>query len=258
MLLILLSASFSGPFDSVGGRLSVSHFSLTHWFSVLAGLLFFLPLCPSLFTRQTELSIYGSIFLFRKVFDSIRSFQIRLLTTQHSSADTIRLWLERSGNDVPLDIEIFLRVAHAKPKPDIPTLRVRRTTASLTPLTPSWNVSFPSHTLPSHYMFSHPPPAGNAPIVMPPSPTSSQESLSPPFGGHSHERFANPLPPASMHWGHIVFFYLSQQMKRWERFVFRFDKQFTSMGALKAINGTVFGHQFSPCLMIYLQGTRLA
>lgn len=93
---------------------------------------------------------------------------------------------------------------------------------------------------------------------MPPSPTSSQESLSPPFGGHGHERSSNPLPPASMHWGHIVFFYLSQQMKRWERFVFRFDKQFTSMGALKAINGTVFGHRFPPFLMIYLQGTRLA
>jgi hypothetical protein len=43
-----------------------------------------------------------------------------------------------------------------------------------------------------------------------------------------------------MHWGHIAFFYLVEQMHRWERFVFRFDKQFTSMGALKAINGEVF------------------
>ena len=42
-----------------------------------------------------------------------------------------------------------------------------------------------------------------------------------------------------MHWGHIAFFYLVEQMHRWERFIFRFDKQFTSMGALKAINGEV-------------------
>ncbi|KIM38078.1 hypothetical protein M413DRAFT_250649 [Hebeloma cylindrosporum] len=168
--------------------------------------------------------------------------KIRLMTTQHTSADTIRLWLERSGNDVPLDIEIFLRVAHAKPKPDVPSLRVRRTPSTLAPLTPSWNVSFPSHTLPSHYMVSHPPAVGNAPIALPPSPTTSQENLSSPFGGHSQERSPNTVPLSSMHWGHIVFFYLAQQMKRWERFVFRFDKQFTSMGALKAINGD------APCL----------
>ncbi len=41
----------------------------------------------------------------------------------------------------------------------------------------------------------------------------------------------------NMHWGHIAFYYLVEQMHRWERFVFRFDKQFTSIGALKAIEG---------------------
>lgn len=40
-----------------------------------------------------------------------------------------------------------------------------------------------------------------------------------------------------MHWGHIAFFYLVEQMHRWERFVFRFDKQFASLSALKGING---------------------
>ena len=42
----------------------------------------------------------------------------------------------------------------------------------------------------------------------------------------------------NMHWGHIAFYYLVEQMHRWERFVFRFDKQFASIGALKAIEGT--------------------
>lgn len=40
-----------------------------------------------------------------------------------------------------------------------------------------------------------------------------------------------------MHWGHIAFFYLAEQMHRWERFVFRFDKHFTSISALKALAG---------------------
>lgn len=41
----------------------------------------------------------------------------------------------------------------------------------------------------------------------------------------------------SMHWGHIAFYYLTEQMHRWERFVFRFDKQFHSISALKSIVG---------------------
>ena len=32
-----------------------------------------------------------------------------MVTTQDSSADIIRLWLERSGHNTPLDIEIFLK-----------------------------------------------------------------------------------------------------------------------------------------------------
>lgn len=41
----------------------------------------------------------------------------------------------------------------------------------------------------------------------------------------------------NMHWGHIAFYYLCEQMHRWERFSFKFDKQFASIGALKAIEG---------------------
>ena len=41
----------------------------------------------------------------------------------------------------------------------------------------------------------------------------------------------------SIHWGHIAFYYLAEQMHRWERFVFRFDKRFASTDALKSIIG---------------------
>ena len=40
-----------------------------------------------------------------------------------------------------------------------------------------------------------------------------------------------------MHWGYIAFYYLMQQMHRWERFVFRFDRQFSSINALKTMTG---------------------
>ncbi|KAJ3483625.1 hypothetical protein NLJ89_g12047 [Agrocybe chaxingu] len=70
---------------------------------------------------------------------------------------------------------------------------------------------------------------------MPPSPAGNQDGWAPHTS--SHDRPANVVSRVSMHWGHIAFFYLVEQMHRWERFVFRFDKQFTSMGALKSING---------------------
>ncbi|PPQ78248.1 hypothetical protein CVT25_011707 [Psilocybe cyanescens] len=165
--------------------------------------------------------------------------KIRLLTTQHSSADTIRLWLERSGDTVPLDIEIFLRVANSKESPEATAVRLRRTSSQLAPISaPGWNVSFPASNSSPHYIVAHPPlppSVGNVAIIMPPSPPPHHDSWgpSPPVV----ERQANAVSRVSMHWGHIAFFYLVEQMHRWERFVFRFDKQFTSMGALKSING---------------------
>ncbi|KAF8157136.1 hypothetical protein B0H34DRAFT_488382 [Crassisporium funariophilum] len=169
--------------------------------------------------------------------------KIRLCTTQHASADTIRLWLERSGESVPLDIEIFLRVA--KPGSEPPSTRPRRISTPLTPITtPPWSVSFAQPQPSSHYVIPHaappPPMGGNVTIVMPPSPPGHHDGWSVgghPFGNNHHERSVNVISRASMHWGHIAFFYLVEQMHRWERFVFRFDKQFTSMGALKSING---------------------
>ena len=170
--------------------------------------------------------------------------QIRLLTTQHSSADTIRLWLERSGEKVPLDIEIFLRVTKAGS--ETPSTCAGRGSSSplLAPITPPWSTSL-SHHQGTPYMIPHAPPpmqsVANVTIVMPPSPASHQDGWS--IGGypfHSNDRPPSTVSRSSMHWGHIAFFYLVEQMHRWERFVFRFDKQFASMGALKAINGDVF------------------
>ncbi len=39
-------------------------------------------------------------------------------------------------------------------------------------------------------------------------------------------------------------------MHRWERFVFRFDKQFTSMGALKSINGACWSYNTQPITIL--------
>ncbi|KAH7882806.1 hypothetical protein F5I97DRAFT_1899617 [Phlebopus sp. FC_14] len=153
--------------------------------------------------------------------------KIRLVTTQSSSPDTIRLWLERSGDKVPLDIEIYLRVSG--PLPDT-TSRTR----SPTPWLP------PPPSPPPHYVLPHPPgtaillPPAHTPIIVPQSP--------------SHHDAWGPSPPApssrsspqmqrNSHWGHIAIFYLIEQMHRWQRFVFRFDKQFPSISALKSING---------------------
>ena len=85
------------------------------------------------------------------------------------------------------------------------------------------------------------PSTSTPPIIIPHSPPHYDWSggLSPP----------PPLPPlpstlsvanqsrASSHWGHIVIYYLVEQMHRWERFVFRFDRQFPSWQALKSVSG---------------------
>lgn len=60
----------------------------------------------------------------------------------------------------------------------------------------------------------------------------------PPLVASERERSSNhQRSKKNMHWGHIAFFYLVEQMHRWKRFVFRFEKQFTSVTALRAIEG---------------------
>ncbi|KAF8628064.1 hypothetical protein AX17_006067 [Amanita inopinata Kibby_2008] len=170
--------------------------------------------------------------------------KIRLITTQQSSADTVRLWLERSGTSVPLDIEIFLRVASVR-SPEGPVGRRRRSSSPASG-PPTWSIPVTHHNgVTAHYVLTHPvhastpgitilPPA-HTPIVLPPSPSLSDGWST--SSRSSEERQAQPPSRSSMHWGHIAVFYLVEQMHRWERFVFRFDKQFVSMGALKSISG---------------------
>ncbi|KAK2465099.1 hypothetical protein APHAL10511_002907 [Amanita phalloides] len=169
--------------------------------------------------------------------------RIRLVTNLQSSADTIRLWLERSGTSVPLDIEIVLRVTGFKSQ-DGSFSRRRR---SVSPVSgpPTWSIPVSSHNgLAIHYLILHPVYASSAgiaiipppPIVLPPSPTMSDSWSASSRSSDERPSQAN-TPRTSIHWGYIAVYYLVEQMHRWERFVFRFDKYFASMSALKSING---------------------
>lgn len=164
--------------------------------------------------------------------------QIRLVTTQNSSADTIRLWLERSGDTASLDIEIFLRVNSTTTET---TSRAR----SVSPSSWAYPLPPPGGSAPATYVIAQPThtplpltglPPSHTPIIIPPSPSHHDPWGSPPHPSSSQQQLG-PQSKASMHWGHIAIFYLVGQMHRWERFVFRFDKQFTSMAALKSIAG---------------------
>ncbi|KAL0581575.1 hypothetical protein V5O48_000504 [Marasmius crinis-equi] len=199
---------------------------------------------------------------------------IRLLTTQHSSPDIIRLWLERSGPSVPLDIEIYLRVVKSSSDASPSTrLRTRRSTSPpstaalfYSSLSSAYHQVYaggagsPLAGSPpvTHYVIPHPstslPPA-HTPLIVPlashPATTfhdgwASPIPHSPPFmSSHVFRERRNPKhdrslvngPRNGQHWGWIAMFYLVEQMQRWERFVFRFDKQFNSIAALKSING---------------------
>lgn len=143
---------------------------------------------------------------------------------------------------MPLDIEIFLRVTGSEA-----SSRRRRHSLSMSPppSPPPWPVFSHHQGIGSHYVIPHPPisPAGIAilppphtPIILPPSPGGHDTWISSPHP--SVDRAVPSSSRSSLHWGHIATYYLVEQMHRWERFIFRFDKQFTSMSALKSINGT--------------------
>ncbi len=187
--------------------------------------------------------------------------QIRLVTSHASSAETIRLWLERSGRTVPLDIEIVLR---SHPTADGLS---RRRYLSLPPPHAAGDpwVTGGGWTTPPPLLHTAAAPAAGGTALhlqiggahqsvhmvpvqavvpadtvgpVPPSPSHTSEWDMPPL-------LANPertMPSQqrlrkNMHWGHIAFYYLVEQMPRWERFIFKFDKQFLSIAALKAIEG---------------------
>ncbi|KAI0064982.1 hypothetical protein BV25DRAFT_1822762 [Artomyces pyxidatus] len=168
--------------------------------------------------------------------------KIRLVTSPNASADTIRLWLERSGSRVPLDIEIFLQIQNQGASTTSSRPRARSPS--------SWPYLSTPPTAATHYVQIQ---ANNAqpstaiqiiptatPIVLPPSPPHHDAAI---FGSPPSTPTALPSlttttqSRASSHWGHIAIFYLVEQMHRWERFVFRFDKQFSSWHALKSISG---------------------
>ncbi|KZT70500.1 hypothetical protein DAEQUDRAFT_667831 [Daedalea quercina L-15889] len=185
---------------------------------------------------------------------------IRLVTTQSTSADTIRLWLERSGSTVPLDIEILLRSHPSSSTETPPRRRVSPPAATLSewgwippPAPPAHGGlggTTATYATPGLPLFPQPPALGaTAPGIqhthsagststhghddlwgMPPLVPTGSSSLSERPSSHQRNK-------KNMHWGHIAFFYLVEQMHRWQRFVFRFEKQFTSVTALRAIEG---------------------
>lgn len=160
-----------------------------------------------------------------------------MVTTQNSSADTIRLWLERSGNTVPLDIEIFLRISGNSAEPPARARSISPSSPWAYPHAPgssavTYVIAQPTHTALAIPIL----PPSHTPIMIPPSPPHHDTWNSPPHPSSSSQQPPTPSK-STMHWGHIAMFYLVGQMHRWERFVFRFDKQFSSMAALKSITG---------------------
>jgi len=120
------------------------------------------------------------------------------------------------------------------------------------PASPTWGHPFSHHQggVATHYVIPHPPhpattipilPPAHTPIIMPPSPSHDAWPSAP---SSPSEKSSSPSR-TSMHWGHIAVYYLVEQMHRWERFVFRFDKQFSSMAALKSITGARISFVFN-------------
>ncbi|KAJ7773839.1 hypothetical protein B0H16DRAFT_113382 [Mycena metata] len=191
--------------------------------------------------------------------------KIRLFTNQRSSPDTIRLWLERSGANVPLDIEIYLRVVTPGAlSPDAVAGSPYTSRRRFSPHHPLHHFAHPPAPTPLPPLFGTGPlslslglGAGGAshavlvphftPSVTPfivPQPHHGGWESPPPLTvyhqlGHGHAQGLGGQEGGgtAAHWGHIAVYYLVQQMHRWERFVFRFDKAFGSIGALKSIIG---------------------
>lgn len=175
------------------------------------------------------------------------------------------MWLERSGYTVPLDIEIYLRVADqpaGNNANDSQRRRRRRSSGSL-PHSPSWMTFAPHNGVATHYVMPHslhqpifptalPTATTHVPFIPPLSPTNqdslTQASIVSSNSGQTSGAVdtrssgtsvtANNRP--NIHWAHIAFYYLIEQMPRWERFIFRYDKMFKSMTAIASINGALY------------------
>ncbi|KAF5349078.1 hypothetical protein D9756_009428 [Leucocoprinus leucothites] len=211
---------------------------------------------PKLWAKPESVScLRFHILDFHLLFLAIRThtnilLQIRLITTPTSSPELIRLWLERSGHSVSLDIEIYLRVVEHPSTPqssyvnanfiDAQRRRGRRSSGSGGSTGSSWS-SFTSHNgIMTHYVYP------GAPISPLQAPSAAVASPSIPPAGEHREIITNgagvgigvgAANKPNIYWAHIAFYYLVEQMPRWERFVFRYDKAFKSMTALASING---------------------
>ncbi|KAJ7579035.1 hypothetical protein C8J56DRAFT_335233 [Mycena floridula] len=175
--------------------------------------------------------------------------KIRMLTLQQSSPDTIRLWIERSGPSVPLDIEIFLKVSKTSGDSS-PSHRGRRRAASPSPVYPSWAPAYnqtlangvPSLNIVSQFGI----PPATTPMIIPINPVNHDAwgpvTTGPTYAGERFSPRADRYGTtsgnrSSTSWGYVALYYILEQMHRWERFVFRFQKQFPSIGALQSIYG---------------------
>ena len=170
--------------------------------------------------------------IFHHCIYTILYLQIRLFTTPTSSPELIRLWLERSGHNIPLDIEIYLRAVEHPCMLSNPCLnfhidaqrqRGRRSYGFGESTATSWP-SFASHN-------------------------GCISSI--PRSDEPREVFPNLSNKPNVYWAHIAFYYLVAQMPRWERFVFRYDKAFKAMTALASINGQLMRLILCGFLMSY-------
>ncbi|KAF8900330.1 hypothetical protein CPB85DRAFT_1377490 [Mucidula mucida] len=158
--------------------------------------------------------------------------KMRLQTTPSKAPETVRLWLQRSGSTVPLDIEIHLRVK----QPSLDAYPSRRRSGLSSPSESLYAVpgyfAGPS-TGPQYILTTHGtlPPATPFIISSPSSPDIWAPPSPPPFSGRGSRTDGNTP------WGFVALYYLAEQMYRWERFVFKYDRQFSSISALKYITG---------------------
>ncbi|KIO31900.1 hypothetical protein M407DRAFT_19161 [Tulasnella calospora MUT 4182] len=131
-------------------------------------------------------------------------------------AETVRLWLERSGN-VPLDVDITLSRA-----PGSPSIPERPQTSSRRRLMQSAH----AHHFPSFWNGAS-------------SSSHGISSLSPPqmYPSSSSRNEENSGSGSDIAWGYIVFDYLIKNLYRWKRFRFLFSSSFPSVKALDEIKG---------------------
>lgn len=170
--------------------------------------------------------------IFRHCIYTILYLQIRLFTTPTSSPELIRLWLERSGHNIPLDIEIYLRTVEHPCMLSNPCL--------------NFHIDAQRRRGRRSYGFG-----GSTATSWPSFALHNGSISSIPHSDELREVFPNLSHKPNVYWAHIAFYYLVAQMPRWERFVFRYDKAFKAMTALTSINGQLMRLILGGFLMSY-------